>query len=208
MIKTKTTIGSQTIDCFLSDAQEYLYSLTSAADLLDKAAQSASDYLNSKAFKAKFPDFQPTKYKYGNITYSLVPNWVITEYLTHHANSGNPIAIQLLYNLAGGTIAAPTAKPKSISPEKQIQLKLQQQLGGDIEVSTAAGKIDLLTSTEVIEIKKVCNWKAAIGQVIVYGFYYPSHTKRIHLFGKYHRSFREMVELNCDKAGVAVTWES
>lgn len=53
MIKTQITIASQTVDCFLSDAQEYLYSLTSAADLLNKSPMSAYQLINSKAFKSK-----------------------------------------------------------------------------------------------------------------------------------------------------------
>ncbi len=102
MIKTQITIASQTVDCFLSDAQEYLYSLTSAADLLGKADNSALRWLNSDSFKA-LPggDFQPYRYKEGNITYSLVPSWVIIKYLSHHAiRNGNELAMVLLEALA------------------------------------------------------------------------------------------------------------
>ena len=72
----------------------------------------------------------------------------------------------------------------SAQPEKTIQSRLQSELGGKIEVKTPAGTIDLLTDNKIIEIKMVKSWKAALGQVLIYGEYYPNHLKRIHLFGK------------------------
>jgi hypothetical protein len=66
--------------------------------------------------------------------------------------------------------------------EKKIQLNLQKELGGEIEVKIQEGRIDLLTKTEIIEIKNANNWKHALGQILIYGLYYPTHKKRIHLF--------------------------
>lgn len=66
--------------------------------------------------------------------------------------------------------------------EKAIQLRLQEELGGDIEVETKVGFIDLLTEDEIIEIKEGKNWKHAVGQVLMYAIEYPQHKKRIHLF--------------------------
>jgi len=68
--------------------------------------------------------------------------------------------------------------------EKEIQLKLQKELGGLIEVETDFGFIDLLTNDEVIEIKEVRKWKSALGQVLVYASLYPGYKKRLHLFGE------------------------
>jgi DNA-binding transcriptional MocR family regulator len=68
--------------------------------------------------------------------------------------------------------------------EKRICHHLQAQLGGLREVSTPAGRIDLLTEDEIIEIKRINDWKAALGQILVYSAFYPEHRKRIHLFGK------------------------
>ena len=69
--------------------------------------------------------------------------------------------------------------------EKKIQLKLQNELYGEIEVETDSGFIDLLTKKEIIEIKNGKNgknWKSALGQILVYSINYPKHIKRIHLF--------------------------
>lgn len=75
----------------------------------------------------------------------------------------------------------PASKDKS---EQQVRDRLQSQLGGLIEVATPAGRIDLLTDTEIIEVKHVSEWKSAIGQVLAYSGFYPEHGKRIHLWGK------------------------
>lgn len=66
--------------------------------------------------------------------------------------------------------------------EKQVQLSLYKKLNGKIEVKTPDGFIDILTDTEIIEVKCMKNWKHAVGQILIYGEYYPNHIKRIHLF--------------------------
>jgi hypothetical protein len=60
---------------------------------------------------------------------------------------------------------------------------LAKQLNGQTEVRCAGGRIDVLTATEIIEVKAIKQWKQALGQVMVYGLDYPSHRKRLHLFG-------------------------
>jgi len=52
--------------------------------------------------------------------------------------------------------------------EKDIQLRLQTQLNGEIEVKTKFGFIDLLTDTEIIEIKNGKSWKHGLGQLCVF----------------------------------------
>ncbi|MBE9018895.1 hypothetical protein C7Y66_11005 [Chroococcidiopsis sp. CCALA 051] len=72
---------------------------------------------------------------------------------------------------------------QSNSVEYQIRDRLHAELGGLVEVITPAGRIDLLTDTEIIEVKAVKDWKAALGQILVYSGFYPQHQKRLHLFG-------------------------
>jgi hypothetical protein len=91
-------------------------------------------------------------------------------------------------------------------PEKYYSDALAKKLKGEREVQTLAGNIDVLTSTQVIEVKSVKNWKAAIGQVLVYGSYYPSHEKRIHLYGETQEKYLEMVSQHCQKLGIVMTW--
>jgi hypothetical protein len=73
----------------------------------------------------------------------------------------------------------PTA---NLSIEKELQRKLQKQLNAQIEVETPVGYADLLTDTEIIEIKEITNWKSALGQILSYGSFYPTHQKSLYLF--------------------------
>lgn len=66
--------------------------------------------------------------------------------------------------------------------ERKWQLEIASREGGECEVETRFGRIDVLTQTKLIEIKKASNWKHAIGQVLVYGIDYPEHEKWIYLF--------------------------
>lgn len=96
---------------------------------------------------------------------------------------------------------------RSQKTEKSVQSALAKELNGKLEVKTLCGKIDVLTSTELIEIKAIRNWKEALGQVIVYGDYYPSHQKRIHLYGETQEAFLSLIRKHCAKRNVVVTWE-
>lgn len=94
---------------------------------------------------------------------------------------------------------------KQDSVEKTVRDRLQSQLGGLTEVVTAVGRIDVLTKTEVIEVKRVKDWKSALGQVLAYSSLYPNHGKRIHLFGKSKPS--DEVTQVCSQMDVLVTFE-
>ena len=72
---------------------------------------------------------------------------------------------------------------KEYGVEKEIQGRLHAQLGGEIEVCTEFGYIDLLTKNELIEIKEASNWKHGLGQLLAYGVFYKNHRLRLHLFG-------------------------
>ena len=53
----------------------------------------------------------------------------------------------------------------------------------EIEVKTPVGNIDILTPTKLIEIKQSKQWKHALGQLLSYSEFYPSHQKYLYLFG-------------------------
>ncbi|NJL82518.1 MAG: hypothetical protein HC890_05365 [Chloroflexaceae bacterium] len=92
--------------------------------------------------------------------------------------------------------------------ESYYRDKLAQKLRGTTEIKTPdRGRIDILTSSEIIEVKQVKLWRSALGQIISYGYFYPRHQKRIHLFGdKFSIDFRA-VENICKQQGVKVSWE-
>lgn len=92
--------------------------------------------------------------------------------------------------------------------EKKVQSRLAKNLGAvKREVPTLAGKIDILTERELIEVKSVNNWKCAVGQVLIYGQSYCDRQKRIHLFGEASPSFLSMIRSYCAVFDIEVTWE-
>ncbi|MDV3002504.1 MAG: hypothetical protein N5P05_004159 (plasmid) [Chroococcopsis gigantea SAG 12.99] len=92
--------------------------------------------------------------------------------------------------------------------EGNIRNNLQTQLGGLTEVPTPAGKIDLLTKTEMIEVKNIKDWKNALGQILAYSAFYPKHEKRIHLFGR-KADLKKLLDIEsaCVGFGIKVTGE-
>jgi len=91
--------------------------------------------------------------------------------------------------------------------ERRIRDRLKLELGGQVEVSTAVGRIDLLTATEVIEIKNIKDWKGALGQILAYSAFFPKHSKRIHLFGKANLARLATCQATCSEFGITVTFE-
>jgi hypothetical protein len=85
--------------------------------------------------------------------------------------------------------------------------RLAQQLNGKTEVTTPVGRIDILTKTEIIEIKSSKNWKNAIGQVKAYGQYHPDRRLRIHLFGQITERKLKNIQTICDSNAILLTWE-
>ncbi|KYC34887.1 hypothetical protein WA1_50130 [Scytonema hofmannii PCC 7110] len=95
----------------------------------------------------------------------------------------------------------------SADVERQIQDRLKHELGGQTEVVTAVGRIDLLTSTEVIEIKEISDWKEALGKVLAYSAFKPEHSKRIHPFGKPDLTKLALAQATGSEFDVVVTFE-
>jgi hypothetical protein len=85
---------------------------------------------------------------------------------------------------------------------------LAAKLKGQTEVITPVGNIDILTNSEVIEVKNIRGWKSAIGQVIAYGSFYPLHSKRIHLFGKVDENYLLTIKTIAEKHKIEVSWET
>jgi hypothetical protein len=94
------------------------------------------------------------------------------------------------------------------NPERQVCDCLKSQVGGVPEVTTPAGRIDLLTETEIIEIKRVSDWKAGLGQLLVYSGFFPEHRKRLHLFGSTQDEKQILtISTSCLTFNVLVTFE-
>ncbi len=93
-----------------------------------------------------------------------------------------------------------------IETEQMVQVALQSREGGEREVETPVGFIDLVTDEYAIEIKHVTGWKDG-AKVLLYSQFLRSKKPRVHLFGGYAAEFKEMVERCYSAIGVTVTWE-
>lgn len=100
-------------------------------------------------------------------------------------------------------------------PERKIQNKLFNEFktnGINVhrEVKLGAlGVVDLVTDTELIEIKKLARWKAALGQVLVYGTHTSmrSKLKVVHLFGSCRRTQKRVIRAACLELGVLARFD-
>jgi hypothetical protein len=90
--------------------------------------------------------------------------------------------------------------------EDRIRDRLQAELGGQTEVNTLHGRIDLVTATHLIEIKRIDNWQKGFGQIFSKTAAYPKHAKRLHLFGSSERNLRNIAAC-CKEFEIDVTFE-
>ena len=99
-------------------------------------------------------------------------------------------------------------KQKRKRNESYYRDKLAKSLNGQIEITVPTGRIDILTNNQIIEVKHIKKWKAALGQIIVYSDFYPHHQKRIHLFGVENNKTQILLIIEqCQKQNVIVTFE-
>jgi hypothetical protein len=99
-------------------------------------------------------------------------------------------------------------KEKIISnTEKEIADRLAIELNGKREVCLKDGKkIDILTSTEIIEVKKFHRRLEAIGQILYYSTFYPKLKKVIHLFN-HNEEVDYLYNEICKKCDITVRYE-
>ena len=99
-------------------------------------------------------------------------------------------------------------KPKKKRNESYYRDKLAKSLNGRTEVKVLSGRIDILTSNQIIEVKHIKRWKDAVGQITIYGDSYPNHQKRIHLFGVENNSSKILlIKEQCQKLNIIATFE-
>lgn len=67
--------------------------------------------------------------------------------------------------------------------ESQVRDTLAKELGGRIEVSNPSGRADIVTATELIEVKHWKKFHDGRRQLLDYAPYFPGKQLRLHLFG-------------------------
>lgn len=117
-------------------------------------------------------------------------------------------AIRDFINQLNGIVVEPEINAPLAGTEAWYRDKLARELRGKTEVHIdKVGRIDILTKTEIIEVKNTKGWKSAIGQIKSYGQYYPRHKMRVHLFGKMTKSKLATIQKMCDSENIILTWE-
>ena len=71
----------------------------------------------------------------------------------------------------------------SKSVESLIHTRLCNELNATHEICCPFGRVDLMTTDTIIEIKNWNDHKKGIGQILGYASFFPSYKKRIHFFG-------------------------
>lgn len=95
----------------------------------------------------------------------------------------------------------------------RLAAKLKEE-GYEVQVEVVVGRgrrarIDILTDSQIWEVKVAKNHKHGMGQLHTYAMYYPSHVKCLHLFGAVGVSgeARRSVNLVGKTQGIRVSWE-
>ncbi len=92
--------------------------------------------------------------------------------------------------------------------ENELRDKYKALLGGDAEVKTPSGNIDLLTPTMLIELKVARNWKHGVGQLICYGAYYEDHSLHLYLFNHsvLNATKKDEIKRVCARSSITVKY--
>jgi hypothetical protein len=109
---------------------------------------------------------------------------------------------------AGGIKKAPAVKKRAVKlrPEAAVRDALAASIPGSArEVPCSSGFVDIVTPTELIEVKRAQLWKGGLGQVLVYSKDFPGLSPRLHLFGQKSYEHFALAHATCVMFGVRVT---
>lgn len=96
---------------------------------------------------------------------------------------------------------------RGFTDELKLRDAIKLRTGGYSEIKVSTGRIDLLTSDELIEVKNVKGWKDGVGQLLVYGTDFPEKELRLHLFGKCEVELLKTIIEKCAKFHIYVSWK-
>ncbi len=89
--------------------------------------------------------------------------------------------------------------------EIECSRRLAIVLNGSTEVTTEVGRIDVLTNSELIELKVAHNWKHGIGQLLAYGFYHQQRELHLILVGSNADEYVDIARFHCDRFNIKVS---
>lgn len=103
-------------------------------------------------------------------------------------------------------IIPPDTLSEGMKRVSDVQGALLKVVGGQENVMTEAGIIDILSKKEVIEIREVERWKEGLGQLMIFSNYFPKHQRRMQILGECHTSSLKIIIQHCDRLNIRVTW--
>lgn len=89
-------------------------------------------------------------------------------------------------------------KKTKVMEELVWQQLIAKRTKGALEVITPIGNIDVLCDSSLYEVKHVKQWKHALGQVLAYGYFHPSKSKRLYLFGVATKKLKTKIQTICN----------
>jgi hypothetical protein len=89
--------------------------------------------------------------------------------------------------------------------ERKWQEIVAARENGEREVETSCGRIDVLSATKVIEVKRAALWKAAVGQVLCYLEEYENRKASLYLFDAAEAP-KDIIEKCCKRLNVEVNY--
>ena len=171
-----------------------------------------------QAFQKKYPDTELLQLVNGGRNYKISGTYAHPDMVSHIASwISEEFAVMISFiiqewrnistknedkywNTMGNCIINYPSENND-SEEEKWRDKIASEENGQIEIKEERGIIDVLTDTKVIEVKKVENWKHALGQVIAYSV----DTKKepwIYLFGDTDEEQRNMIRKHCSIVNV------
>ena len=222
-VKSQIVYNGIELEVYQLPSGEYQLSKTQVGLAIEKDHKSLGRFLEGNSPEAlPFKDLKLniSTIDGNNASFHLIPLNVAYSYWMYHARRGDLKAQNLITtlgqlnydngvklfgdNFKQHVIFSFKSKFNFTKPEKKIQLEINEELKGLLEVSTPVGKIDILTDTLLIEVKKAKDWKDAIGQLLMYGHYYPKHQKVFYLFDATKNFDLKLVSHLCSDFNITV----
>lgn len=95
---------------------------------------------------------------------------------------------------------------RNLTRHDRVKTILASKMRGKLEVECVAGRVDVLTKAEAIEVKHISKWKQAVGQAQCYAAA-TGTLPRIHLYTEEGKRLSPARERIIDELGVRLSYD-
>ena len=128
--------------------------------------------------------------------------------ISYFAEKGNLKAIESYNKLNFEYPIKQEVKKTNHQKEKQFKNKLANKFNGEIGTICKTGIVDIITEEKIIEVKRINEWKQAVGKICIYNLEFPDKEKVIALLGETSNEMKQMITLFCKELNVNVIFEN